>query len=130
MNKGYWIRCDFIFYKVNGSPVHVCDGLETFAHRPIVKLHKDIWDTNEHVWEISDARTGLTFGVNRCEQARTVEGAAELAKEKLKQVATLYGGLEGWLKSLEGYAVTPRYYEDYYDARTARIPLEGAKIIR
>lgn len=124
MNKGYWIRCDSIFFKVEGHPVHVCEGIEAFAHRPLVALHKDVWEANEKVWEISDARTGLAFGV----RATTIVAAVELAKEKLERASTLYG--VGWREVLEGYAVTPRYYEEYYDGRTAPIPLDGARAIR
>ena len=129
MNDGYWIRCGPIFYKVKGRPVHVCDGIEAFAHRPVIEPQKGKYEVNELSWEISDARTGLAFGVRSSEPAKTVQGAVELAKEKVKQAATLYGGLEGWLKALEGFAVTPRYYEEYYDAQTAPVPLEGAEIV-
>lgn len=127
MNKGYWIRCDTIFFKVEGKPVHVCDGIETFAHRPLVALHKDIWEVMENVWEISDARTGLAFGVRQCNRARTIEGATQLAKEKLVQVAKCEGGLEGWIKALESQAVSPRYFDEYYDSRTAKVLHTEAK---
>ena len=125
MNNGYWVRCNSIFFKVEGRPVHVCEGIEAFAHRPLVELHKAVYETSKHAWEISDARTGLAFGA----RAKTIRGAVELAREKLERASTLYGGVNGWRSLLEGYAVTPRYYEEYYDARTAPVPLEEAKVV-
>jgi hypothetical protein len=130
MNEGYWIRCGPVFRKVEGRPVHVADGIETFAHRPLVRVGRDRWEVNGIVWEISDARTGLAFGVWRMEGADTIEGAAGLAKEKLEDAIMQFGGIENWLKALDDIAVTPRYWDEYYDSDTAPVPLEGARVIR
>ena len=124
MNEGYWVRTNGGFLKVEGRPVHIIDGLETFAHRPLVwDDGSGKWGVHQATrdWELSDARTGMTFGISVQRRAATIKGAVEAAKDKLGEGAKVGGRLEEWRAGLNSLPVTPRYWDEYYDADTAPI---------